>query len=145
MTSFRSFSPPVQRASQKVSFTDIDTFAPTSRPSLERSTNTRGFARPFQPIRILDLLPLSHLFGQSLGLFIPVLLGGSAVFTQELRPRAIIETLRRERVSVFGQCPSTPQEPAPPNRAATPIRLRKRAGGATARSTATSAGSSGLS
>src|SRR5262249_25824922 len=37
----------------------------------------KKWAKPFQPIRILDLLPLSHMFGQSLGLFIPVLLGGS--------------------------------------------------------------------
>ena len=29
------------------------------------------WARPFQPVRILDMLPLSHLFGQSLGIFIP--------------------------------------------------------------------------
>ena len=32
------------------------------------------WARPFQPVRILDMLPLSHLFGQSLGIFVPPLL-----------------------------------------------------------------------
>ncbi len=61
----------------------------------------KKLARPFQPIRILDLLPLSHLFGQSLGLFIPVLLGGAAVFMRELQPGAVIRTVRRERVSVL--------------------------------------------
>jgi len=31
----------------------------------------RRWAAPFQPIRILELLPLSHMFGQSMGLFVP--------------------------------------------------------------------------
>src|SRR5579884_368994 len=31
----------------------------------------KGWARPFQPIRMLNLLPLSHMFGQAMGLFIP--------------------------------------------------------------------------
>ncbi len=83
----------------------------------------KKLALPFQPIRILDLLPLSHLFGQSLGLFIPVFLGGSAVFTRELQPRAIIETLRRKRVSVLVSVPQLlknlrheiePRLPSPP-------------------------------
>src|SRR4029078_5474730 len=34
----------------------------------------KKWATPFQPIRLLTLLPLSHMFGQSQGLFIPVLL-----------------------------------------------------------------------
>ncbi len=33
----------------------------------------RKYAAPFQPLRILNLLPLSHLFGQSLALLIPPL------------------------------------------------------------------------
>jgi long-chain acyl-CoA synthetase len=61
----------------------------------------KKLALPFQPIRILDLLPLSHLFGQSLGVFFPILLGGAAVFMEELHPSAVIETIHRERVSVL--------------------------------------------
>jgi long-chain acyl-CoA synthetase len=63
------------------------------------------WARPFQPVRILDLLPLSHLFGQSLGIFIPPLLGGAAVFMLELHAGAILDTVRRERVSVLVSVP----------------------------------------
>ncbi|PYT24718.1 MAG: hypothetical protein DMG57_27775 [Acidobacteria bacterium] len=62
-------------------------------------------ARPFQPVRILDMLPLSHLFGQSLGLFTPLLLGGAVVFMTELHAGAIFETIRRERVSVLVSVP----------------------------------------
>ena len=64
-----------------------------------------GLARPFQPVRILDMLPLSHLFGQSLGIFIPPLLGGGAVFMLELHAGAVLGTIRRERVSVLVSVP----------------------------------------
>jgi len=63
------------------------------------------WARPFQPVRILDVLPLSHLFGQSLGIFIPPLLGGAAAFMSELHAGAILSTIRRERISVLVSVP----------------------------------------
>jgi len=63
------------------------------------------YLRPFQPVRILNLLPLSHMFGQALGLFIPVLLGGSAVFSPELAPGRVLETIRRERVTALVAVP----------------------------------------
>ncbi len=65
----------------------------------------RNWARPFQPIRFLQTLPLSHMFGQAMGLFIPPILGGAVVFSDELHPRAIRETIRRERVSVLVSVP----------------------------------------
>src|ERR1043166_5198897 len=37
----------------------------------------RRYAKPFLPLRILNLLPLSHLFGQSLSLFLPPLIPAS--------------------------------------------------------------------
>ncbi len=61
----------------------------------------RYLAAPFQPIRILCLLPLSHLFGQSMGLFLPPLLGGSVVLASSLVPGRVIEVVQRERVSVL--------------------------------------------
>jgi long-chain acyl-CoA synthetase len=63
------------------------------------------WARPFQPIRVLDLLPLSHMFGQALGLFIPVMLGGSVALTGELNPATIIRSVRRHRISVLVSVP----------------------------------------
>ncbi|HXI39646.1 MAG TPA: AMP-binding protein, partial [Bryobacteraceae bacterium] len=63
------------------------------------------WARPFQPVRILDMLPLSHLFGQSLGIFIPPLLGGAAVFMREMHAGAILGAIRREHVSVLVSVP----------------------------------------
>lgn len=61
----------------------------------------KKWAAPFQPIRILDLLPLSHMFGQSMGIFAPLLLGGSAAFMNGLHPAAIREAVRRQRISVL--------------------------------------------
>lgn len=65
----------------------------------------KKWAGPFQPIRILNLLPLSHMFGQSMGLFIPLLLEGSAAFMTGLHPAAIRQTIRRERISVLVAVP----------------------------------------
>ncbi len=65
----------------------------------------KWLARPFQPLRLLDVLPLSHMFGQTTGLYMPPLLGGAAVFTRVLIPGGVIETIRRERVSVLISVP----------------------------------------
>jgi long-chain acyl-CoA synthetase len=61
----------------------------------------RWLARPFQPIRLLDLLPLSHMFGQSTGLFVPVMLEGAVAFTNDLSPGGLMDMCRRERISVL--------------------------------------------
>src|ERR1700723_3645137 len=57
------------------------------------------------PVRFLNLLPLSHVFGQFLGLFLPPLLGGTVIFQEELKPSEIMSTIRRERVSVLVSVP----------------------------------------
>jgi long-chain acyl-CoA synthetase len=57
------------------------------------------------PIRFLNLLPLSHVFGQFLGVFLPPLLGGVVVFENTFNPTEIIATIRRERASVLVAVP----------------------------------------
>jgi long-chain acyl-CoA synthetase len=56
--------------------------------------------RLVHPIRFLNLLPLSHLFGQFMGIFIPQLLRGEVFFQESLSPSQIIETIGREHISV---------------------------------------------
>jgi long-chain acyl-CoA synthetase len=63
------------------------------------------YERLVHPVRFLNLLPLSHVFGQFLGMFLPPLLGGVVVFQDELKPSEIINTIRRERVSVLVSVP----------------------------------------
>jgi long-chain acyl-CoA synthetase len=70
------------------------------RPFQKEIEKYRMWARPFQPVRILDLLPLSHMFGQSQGLFIPVFLEGSVAFTSDIHPGKITHFIRDNRISV---------------------------------------------
>jgi long-chain acyl-CoA synthetase len=63
------------------------------------------YEKPFHPIRFLNLLPLSHVFGQMLGVFIPQLLAGTVIFLDSLKPAELRETIRRERVSVMVAVP----------------------------------------
>jgi len=63
------------------------------------------YEKLFHPLRFLNLLPLSHVFGQMLGVFIPPLLGGTVVFMDSLRPADFSETIKRERVSVLVAVP----------------------------------------
>jgi long-chain acyl-CoA synthetase len=57
------------------------------------------------PIRFLNLLPLSHVFGQFLGIFLPQLMGGVVVFQDSMKPFEVMATIRRERVSVLVTVP----------------------------------------
>ncbi len=57
------------------------------------------------PLRFLNLLPLSHVFGQFLGMFLPPLLGGTVIFQNELNPSDVVSTIRREKVSVLVSVP----------------------------------------
>ena len=63
------------------------------------------YERFVHPIRFLNLLPLSHVFGQFLGMFLPPLLGGTVLFQNELSPSEVMNTIRRERVSVLVSVP----------------------------------------
>jgi len=74
-------------------------------PFYREFTRYRPAARIFQPIRILNLLPLSHMFGQAMGLFIPPLLEGSIVFSAATDPRVLVDLIRRERISVLACIP----------------------------------------
>ena len=47
------------------------------------------YERIFHPLRFLNLLPLSHVFGQMLGIFIPPFLAGTVVFIDSLKPSEI--------------------------------------------------------
>ena len=56
--------------------------------------------RLVHPIRFLNLLPLSHVFGQFMGVFVPQLLGGEVFFQESLSPSQIVQTVKSERISV---------------------------------------------
>ena len=63
------------------------------------------YERIFHPLRFLNLLPLSHVFGQLLAIFIPPILGATTIFMESLNPADLVETIRRERVSLLVAVP----------------------------------------
>jgi long-chain acyl-CoA synthetase len=63
------------------------------------------YERFVHPVRFLNLLPLSHVFGQFLGMFLPQLMGGIVFFHDALNPAEVIRTIRRERISVLVAVP----------------------------------------
>jgi long-chain acyl-CoA synthetase len=63
------------------------------------------YERFVHPIRFLNLLPLSHVFGQFLGMYLPPLLAGTVFFQDTLNPAHVINAIRRERISVLVAVP----------------------------------------
>ena len=63
------------------------------------------YERIFHPLRFLNLLPLSHVFGQFLGMFLPQLLAGAVLFHDTLNPSDVMRTVKKERVSVVVAVP----------------------------------------
>ena len=63
------------------------------------------YERIFHPLRFLNLLPLSHVFGQMLGIFIPPFLAGTVVFIDSLKPSGLIDVIRDEGISVLVAVP----------------------------------------
>ena len=63
------------------------------------------YERLFHPIRFLNLLPLSHVFGQFLGLFLPAVMGGTVFFQESPSPAAVQRAIHHDRVSVLVAVP----------------------------------------
>ena len=61
----------------------------------------RKYGRPFFPIRFLNLLPLSHMFGQAMATFVPPMLPGVVVFIHGYNPQEIVKQIKSRRVSVL--------------------------------------------
>jgi long-chain acyl-CoA synthetase len=63
------------------------------------------YERIFHPLRFLNLLPLSHVFGQFLGIFLPQLLAATVLFQDTLNPTEVVQIIKKERVSVVVAVP----------------------------------------
>ena len=61
----------------------------------------RIFERPFHPLRFLHSLPLSHVFGQFMGLWTPALLAAEVHFEPQLEPARMIDRIRWNRISLL--------------------------------------------
>lgn len=65
----------------------------------------RKYERWFHPLRFVTLVPLSHVFGQFMTLFVPPLLGATVVFELSANPSEIMRTAKRERATALISVP----------------------------------------
>ena len=63
------------------------------------------YERLIHPLRILHTLPLSHVFGQTMGLWVPPIFRAELHFENRLAAPHIIELIRNERISVLAAVP----------------------------------------
>jgi long-chain acyl-CoA synthetase len=69
---------------------------------LERGIDPyRKYERWLHPLRFVSLVPLSHVFGQFLALFVPPLIGATVVFEPSANPAEIIRTAKCERATAL--------------------------------------------
>ncbi len=63
------------------------------------------YERWVHPLRFLHTLPLSHVFGQFMGLWVPPLLAAQVHYEDNLVASHVMERIRRERISVAAVVP----------------------------------------
>jgi long-chain acyl-CoA synthetase len=63
------------------------------------------YERPFHPLRFLHTLPLSHVFGQTMGLWVPPIFAAQVHFESRLVASRLIDTIHDERISVLAAVP----------------------------------------
>src|ERR1700730_16491426 len=61
----------------------------------------RKYEKWLHPLRFVSLVPLSHVFGQFMTLFVPPLLGATVIFEPSANPAEIIRTAKRERATAL--------------------------------------------
>jgi long-chain acyl-CoA synthetase len=61
----------------------------------------RKYERWVHPVRFVSVVPLSHVFGQFMGVFVPPLLGSTVVFENSALPSDILRTIKRERATAL--------------------------------------------
>ena len=65
----------------------------------------RKWGTPFFPLRFLNLLPLSHMFGQAMATFIPPMLPGTVIFMRGYNPVEIVAQIKSRKASVLVSVP----------------------------------------
>jgi long-chain acyl-CoA synthetase len=61
----------------------------------------RKYERWLHPLRFVNLVSLSHVFGQFMAIFVPPLLGAAVVFDASTHPAEIVRTIKRERATAL--------------------------------------------
>ena len=61
----------------------------------------RKYERWMHPLRFVSLVPLSHVFGQFMTLFVPPVLGATVVLEHSTNPREIVRTIKNEKATAL--------------------------------------------
>ena len=73
---------------------------------LEQSINEyRSYERWVHPLRFVSTVPLSHVFGQFMALFVPSFLGAAIVFENSALPTEILRSVKQERATIVVAVP----------------------------------------
>jgi len=116
---------PVEDAGQKISSDDlaeiIFTSGTTTRPkgvmithgNIESNLESirpvmekwKKFFRFMQDLKILSVVPLSHMYGQLIGIFIPFMIESSVVFVDSINPAEILKAIKEEKIWILGTLP----------------------------------------
>ena len=74
-------------------------------PIEEAAQKYLRYERYVHPLRILHTLPLSHVFGQTMGLWIPPIFAAEVHFESRLVAAHLVDAIKRERISVLAAVP----------------------------------------
>jgi long-chain acyl-CoA synthetase len=74
-------------------------------PMEEVAARYRAALVVLRPLRFLALLPLSHMFGQALAIFLPRIAGAATVFIRGHHPAEIARQIKRHRVTLAAVIP----------------------------------------
>ena len=75
------------------------------QPIEDEIAKYRRYEKPFHPIRVLHTLPLSHVFGQFMGLWTPPLIGMEVHYRSRLVAQELISYIKERRISVLAAVP----------------------------------------
>ncbi len=75
------------------------------QPIEKEFTKYARWERLVHPLRFLCLLPLSHVFGQLMGIFVPQIVGGEVHFLESYKPSEIVETAKKQRINTVVTVP----------------------------------------
>jgi long-chain acyl-CoA synthetase len=79
--------------------------AASLRPIEDQLAPYRRYLQFLAPLRVLNLLPLSHLFGQTIALFLVPLIPASVVFLSSTSPEEIARQIRTRRMCALVSVP----------------------------------------
>jgi len=79
--------------------------AASLRPLEDQVAPYRKYIQLLAPVRVLNLLPLSHLFGQALAILLPPQVPASVVFISSLSAQEIVRQIRTRRICTLAAVP----------------------------------------